>query len=167
MSLGLLDGLDELVGIGAHGALGDVHVVVGHHQHTKVFLLGLLAAGLELGNSAHRRGLGGLSAGVGVDLGVHQQDVDVLAHGEHVIQTAVADVVRPAVAAVHPHGLLGQILSALEDLVHQLLLLGGELAALQQLHQLLGSGRGRIQIVVSLQPLGDGGLDGLVLGQSV
>ena len=102
-----------LIGIGAHGALGHIDVIVGHHQHAKVFLLGLLAAGLELGNSTHRRGLGGLAAGVGVDLGVHQQDIHVLAHGEHVIQTAVADIVGPAVTAVHPHGLLGEIFLAL------------------------------------------------------
>ena len=113
VGLSLLDGLDQLIGIGAHGALGHIDVIVGHHQHAKVFLLGLLAAGLELGNSTHRRGLGGLAAGVGVDLGVHQQDIHVLAHGEHVIQTAVADIVGPAVAAVHPHGLLGEIFLAL------------------------------------------------------
>ena len=167
MSLGLLDGRDELVGIGTHGALCHIHIVVGHHQHTKVFLLGLLAAGLELGHGAHGSGLGGLSAGVGIHLGVHQQDVDVLAHGEHMVQTAVADVVGPAVAAVHPHGLLGHILLALEDLVHDGLLLGRELAILQQRHQRLGSGSGGVQILVGLQPLGNGGLDGLILGQRI
>ena len=167
MCLRLLDRLDELVGVGTHGALRHVHVVVGHHQHTKVFLLGLFAAGLELRHRADGRGLGGLSAGVGVHLGIHQQHVHILAHGEHVIQTAVADVIRPAVAAVHPHGLFGHILLALEDLVHDGLLLGGELGALQQGYQRFGGGGGGVQILVGLQPLGDGRLNGGVLRQSV
>ena len=38
MGLGLLDGLDELVGIGAHGALGYVDVVVGHEHQAEIFL---------------------------------------------------------------------------------------------------------------------------------
>ncbi len=54
--------------------------------------------------------LGSLSAGVGVDLGVEDQDVDVLAGSQHVIQAAEADVVCPAVAAEDPDGLLGEVL---------------------------------------------------------
>ena len=35
---------------------------------------------------------------VGVHLGVHDEDLDVLARGKDVVKPAVADVVRPAVA---------------------------------------------------------------------
>jgi len=51
------------------------------------------------GDSAHRGGLGGLSAGIGVYLGIENQQVDILAGGDDVVQTAVTDVIGPAVAA--------------------------------------------------------------------
>ena len=52
-----------------------------------------------------RRRLGDLPTHVRVHLGVHDEDLDVLARGKDVVKPAVADVVRPAVAAKHPHGL--------------------------------------------------------------
>ena len=72
------------------------------------FLATRLAAGGELGDRAARRGFGHLAAGVGIDLGVEHQDVDVAAGGQHVIQAAVADVVGPAVAADDPDALFDQ-----------------------------------------------------------
>ena len=50
--------------------------------------------------------LGRLAAGVGVDLGVEHQHVDVASAGQHVVQAAEADVVGPAVAADDPDALL-------------------------------------------------------------
>ena len=75
----------------------------------RVFFLVDLAGGGKLRNLAEVRGLGGLAAGVGVDLGVEDEDVDVLAGGKHVVQAAEADVVGPAVAAEDPDGLLGEV----------------------------------------------------------
>ena len=167
MHLGLLQRLDELAGVGAHGALGDIDVVVVHQQHAEILLLRLLAARLELRHRADGRGLRGLAAGVGIDLGIDEEHIHVLAHGEHVIQTAVADVVRPAVAAVHPHGLLGEVLFALEDLLRDGLLLCSELRALERGDQLLRRGRGGVQIVIDREIAGDGRLDRLVLRQGV
>ena len=51
---------------------------------------------------------GRLAAGVGVDLGIEDQDVDVAAGGDHVVEAAEADVVGPAVAADDPDALLDQ-----------------------------------------------------------
>ena len=73
------------------------------------FLPDRLAGRRELGRRAERRRLRLLAAGVGVDLGVEHQDVDVAAAGEHVVEPAVADVVGPAVAADQPHALLHQV----------------------------------------------------------
>ncbi len=56
----------------------------------------------NLATAAAGRRLRRLAAGVGVDLGVEHQDVDVAARGEHVVQAAEADVVGPAVAADDP-----------------------------------------------------------------
>ena len=68
-----------------------------------------LAGSRELRDLADVGCLGSLSAGVGVDLGVKDEDVDVLAGGQHVVKAAEADVVGPAVAAEDPAGLLGEV----------------------------------------------------------
>ena len=67
-----------------------------------------LAAGSELRHRAQRGGLRHLAAGIGVHLGVEQQDVDVGLRRQHVVEPAVADVVAPAVATYNPHALLHQ-----------------------------------------------------------
>ncbi len=113
--LGLANGLERLGGIGTHGDLCDIHIAVAHGHQAEVLLLRDLAAGGELGDSRGSGGLGGLSAGVGVHLGIQHQHIDVLAGGQHMIQSAVADVIRPAVAAERPHGLLGQELFIIAD----------------------------------------------------
>ena len=88
--------------------LGDVDVPVGGGDLAEVLLARLLAARRVLRDGAARRGLRGLAAGVRVDLGVEHQHVDVLAGGEHVVETAEADVVGPAVPADEPHARLHQ-----------------------------------------------------------
>ena len=93
---------------GAHGDVGHVDVAVAHGHQGQVLLARGLAAGRELGDRAARRGFRHLAAGVGVDLGVEHQDVDVAAGGQHVVESAVADVVGPAVAAEDPDALLDQ-----------------------------------------------------------
>ena len=115
IGLRLPDGPEGLSRVRAHGHLSDVHVAVAHGHQAQVLFLGLLAARRELGDGRRGRGLGGLPAGVGVDLGVQHQDVDVLAGGENVVQPAVADVVGPAVAAEGPDGFLGQKFLVLPD----------------------------------------------------
>ena len=92
----------------AHGDARHVDAAVAHGHHGQVFLGRRLAAGRELGHRAARRGFRHLAAGVGVDLGIQHQDVDVAAGRQHVVQSAVADVVSPAVAADDPDALLDQ-----------------------------------------------------------
>ena len=77
-------------------------------------------------------GLGGLSAGVGVHLGVDDDDVahfnafiqrcsqpsaDILAAGQHVVETAEADIIAPTVAAEDPLALLDEAVTELEELL--------------------------------------------------
>src|SRR6185295_2973904 len=68
-----------------------------------------LAGGRELCDSATRRCLRGLAAGVGVNLGIEDEDVDVATGREDLIDAAEADVVRPAVAADDPDALPDQV----------------------------------------------------------
>ncbi len=93
----------------AEGDPRDVDVAVHVRQQAEVLLADRLARGGELGGRAERRRLRRLAAGVRVHLGVDDQDVDVAPVRQHVIEAAVADVVRPAVAADEPHALLHEV----------------------------------------------------------
>ena len=120
VGLGLTDGGQSLVGVGAHGDLSHIDIAVAHGDLSQALLGSGLTGSGELGHSAEVGGLGSLTAGVGVDLGIEDHDVHVLAGSQNVVQTAEADVVSPAVAAEDPDGLLGQELLALQDLAGQL-----------------------------------------------
>ena len=74
----------------------------------QVFLLHLFTSSSKLGNRTGRSRLGGLAAGVGVNLGIEDQDVNILAGSDNMIQAAEADVVSPAVAAEDPDGFLSE-----------------------------------------------------------
>ena len=169
IGLGLGHGLEHLGGI-AHGDLRHVDVAVGHGHHAQVLLLGPLAGGRELRDGGVRGGLGGLSAGVGVDLGVEDQHVHVLALGQHVIQSAVADVIGPAVAAEDPEGLLGQQVGVLKDgLAERIGVAAAVLAAFDAGQDLLAGDLGALGVVLVLEPLLGGLLElgpvGALLGQ--
>ena len=170
VGLGLGHGLDQLVHVRAHGDLRHVHIAVGHGHQAQILLAGALAGGRELGHGAGRRGLGSLSAGVGVDLGIEHEHVDVLALGQHMVQSAVADVVGPAVAAEDPDGLLGQQVGVSDNSLGQLArvavailaLVGsaGQIDAVLAGRQQLGAGfLGTFSIVHLLQPLSARSLD--------
>ena len=76
-----------------------------------------LAARGKLGHGAARGGFGGLAAGVGVDFGIQHQDVDVPAGGQDMVQTAVTDIVGPAVAADDPDRSSDQIVGEAQQVV--------------------------------------------------
>ena len=48
--------------------------------------------------------------GVGIDLGIEHQDVDVFAGSKDMVEVPVADIVGPAVAAEDPDRSLDQVL---------------------------------------------------------
>mmetsp|Transcript_7487 Transcript_7487/g.20229 ORF Transcript_7487/g.20229 Transcript_7487/m.20229 type:complete len:1155 (+) Transcript_7487:2178-5642(+) len=102
VGLGLLEGLHRLVDVRRKRNGGHVGVLVHHGDRAQVLLLPSVAASCHLLRDALGGGLGELEAGVGVALGVKNQDVDVLARGQHVVQAAEADVVGPTVAADDP-----------------------------------------------------------------
>ena len=114
--LGLVEGLDRSGGIGTHRDVGDVDVLVLHLHETEI-LLGLdLAGSRELGDRAGRRSLGSLTARVGVDFGVHDENLDVLAGGENMVETTVTDIVGPAVTAEDPDGLADEVVGDRKEL---------------------------------------------------
>ena len=106
VSFGFFQSFYKLRFIRAHRALRHVYVAVRAGYHAEVLLLHSLAAGSEFRNRRDRSGLRSLSAGVGINFGIQHKHVYVLARSKHVIESAVADVVRPAVAADNPEGFL-------------------------------------------------------------
>ena len=163
-----LEGLERLVAVGTHGDGRDVDVAVAHHHQAQVLLAHAHAGVGELGDSADRGGLGGLTAGIGVDLGVHDQNVHVLAAGEDVVQATVADVVGPAVTTEDPDGLVDEVVGEFEDLVEAALgavaNVAGESCFEERLHGTLGGdGVGTLAV-----PQAHAGLDrGLQVGVEI
>ena len=117
VGLGLLDDVEVLGLAGAHSYLGDIDVAVALGDHTEVFLADFLTGGGELGDSAGGGSLRRLSAGVGVHLGVHDDDVHILAAGQDVVETAESDVIAPTVTAEDPLALLDEAVTELEELL--------------------------------------------------
>ena len=72
------ESLDELVLVRSHCNLSNVNVAVAHSHHAEILLLDVLTACSELGNSTLRCGLGSLSACVGVNLCIENENVDIL-----------------------------------------------------------------------------------------
>ncbi len=121
---------------------------VGHGDQPQVLLADLLAGGGKLGDRPDRGGLGGLSAGVGVDLGVQNQDIDVAAAGQNMVQPAVADVIGPTVSTEDPDALVEDEVGQSLDPLQQRLDLAGR--------ALDGCGQGGLDRVGSRLGLGIG-----------
>ena len=148
VSLGLADCLEALCVIGTHSHLGNIDVTVGGGNQTQVFLADALAGSSKLGDSADGCSLRGLTAGVAIDLGVNDQDVDVLARCDDVVQTAEADVVACAVATDDPLRTLDQILAQALDLE-----VGGVVAVLDGLENLVAELTAAGTVVAVVHPL--------------
>jgi len=111
ITLSFLDGIDGLCIFGAKGHLCHIDVAIAHGDQSQILLADGLTAGGEFGNRTDGRGLGGLSTSVGVNLGVQHQHVDVLAGSQHVVQTAITDVIGPTVTTDNPDAFVDQIVS--------------------------------------------------------
>ena len=114
--LGFHDGLQRLRIFGAHRDLGDIDMAIRHRHEAQVFL----RAGFS-GRCEFRGGGGGcrlrlLPAGVRVHLGVEHEHVHVGPARQHVIEAAIADVVRPPVAADNPDAFLHQVVGEPQQL---------------------------------------------------
>ncbi len=96
------DSVEELLFVRTHSALSNVNVAIAHSHHAEVLLLNSLTARSEFSNRTRRSGLTSLSACVGVNFGVYDENVDVFALSENVVESAIADIVSPAVAADNP-----------------------------------------------------------------
>ena len=113
----LSDSLNSLSVISTHGDLSYVYIAVRHCDACKIFLLGLFTASCELSYSTSLGSLGGLTAGVGVNLGIEYHNVDVLTGSKDMVYAAEADIVSPSVTTEYPLGLLSQIVLVCYDVL--------------------------------------------------
>ncbi len=131
--------VEELLFVAAHRHLCDVHITVAHRHHAEVLLFDPLAGGGELRNRTGRGRLGSLAARVGINFGIEYEHIDVFAGGENVIQSAVTDIVSPAVAAEDPDGFLDEAVFRLIDLfAERIAVAAAVFAAFQRLDKFIG-----------------------------
>src|SRR4051794_9190194 len=116
VGLRLEESFKSVLVLGTHGYAGHVDVPVSHGHETEILLRPRLPAGCKLRNSGARGSFGGLSASIRIHLGIEHQQVHVSAAGQDVIETAIADVIRPAVAAYDPDTLLNEHVGDREQL---------------------------------------------------
>ena len=109
ISLRLAECLQRLLRIGAHRHLRHIDVAIGNRLQCQVLARHALAGGGEFRDRAERRRLRCLTAGVGIDLGVEHQNIDVALARQHVVEPAIADVIGPAVAADDPDAAAHQV----------------------------------------------------------
>ena len=96
------DSFEELVLVSAHSYLSYIDVTVGNSHHAEVLLLGAFAGSSELCDSCSRGSFRGLTAGVGVNFRIENEDVDVVVRSEDMVNTAVTDIVGPTVTTDDP-----------------------------------------------------------------
>ena len=88
--------------VGTHCHLGYIDVAISCLHQTEVFLRDSLTSCCKLCDSADRSRLRRLTTSVGVNLGVEYEDVHIFARSEHVVKTAVTDVIRCTVTTDDP-----------------------------------------------------------------
>ena len=102
VSFRLTDRIQGLILIGTHGDLCHIDVTIAHGDGSQILLLDVLTACSKLCHRADRCCLGSLTARIGINLGVDAEDIDILAGSKHMIHTAKADIVAPAVTTDNP-----------------------------------------------------------------
>ena len=102
VSLGFAQSLQRLSLVSTHSNLGNINITVSRSHQAEVLLADTLAGSGKLGDGAERSSLGRLATGVGVNFGIEDEDIDVLAGSDNVVETAVTDVVRSTVATDNP-----------------------------------------------------------------
>ena len=113
--LSLCDCFDCLIVISAHSDLCYVYIAIAHCDACHIFLLGLFTTCCELCYCTSRSSFGGLSACVGVNLGIEHHYVDIFSAGKYVVYAAESDIVSPSVATEDPLGFLSEEVFVLND----------------------------------------------------
>ena len=106
---GLLHCPNGLFWIRPEGDLTDINMAVIDSDEPQILLRNELSAGRELCRRSAWGRLRFLAARIRIDFRVHDQNIDVAVVGQHVIETAEANVVGPAIAANDPDNAVQQM----------------------------------------------------------
>src|SRR6266568_4960344 len=99
VSLGFKECFKCVLVFGSHGHARYIDIAITHGHQPEIFLRRRLSSRATFGYGGPRRGLGRLSSSIGVNLGVEHQQVHVAPTGQHMIESAVTNVVCPTIAA--------------------------------------------------------------------
>src|SRR4030042_5749583 len=102
VTFGLYKGFYGLVWICAYGDLCDVDIALYHSQEAEVFFRSGFSRRGKLCHGRSRRCLRHLSACIGVDLRIQNEQVDVDSTCQDVVQTSVPNIVSPSVTSKTP-----------------------------------------------------------------
>ena len=111
ITFGIEESLQRMRILGAISHLGNEDVFVIHRNPRQIFFTIRLAAGSKFSDCAARRRLGILAAGIGINLSIEHQNIDVFASRQHMVKATETNVVSPAVTANDPHDAPVQIFS--------------------------------------------------------
>ena len=156
ISLCFGNSLQSLVLVGAHSNLCNIYIAIAHSHHAKVLLLGLFAAGSKFSDCRSRSRFGGLTAGVGIYLGIEYHNIDILAGCQYMVQTAVADIISPAVTAEDPVAAFNEELLLV---IQSSAFIAVVFVFFQYSSQRFGTLTGAFAVVDMLQPIGQRSLE--------
>ena len=108
-------GTHRLGVVRAHGYPCHVHITVANGLHGQIFFRRGLAGKSKFGYTTQRCCLGHLTAGIGVHFSIQHQQVHIPTRRQHMVQTTVTDIVRPAITTNNPHAFAHQIIRQAEQ----------------------------------------------------
>ena len=115
ISFSFCESFHELVLISTHSYLSYIYIAVGNSHHAKVFLLRAFTSSSELSDSSCRCSFRRLSACVGVNFCIEYENVYVVVSSENMVNTAVTDIVGPAVTTDDPLRTFNEELFLIEE----------------------------------------------------
>ena len=85
-----------------------VDVAVGHSDSAEILLALGVTSSREVSDGTTLCSLRALAASVGVNFSIHNEDIDIVARSDNVIEATIADIVSPAITTDDPDSLLGE-----------------------------------------------------------
>ena len=96
-------GIQCLLIAGTHGNFGYIDIPISHCDHSEVFFRNGFALGCEASDRCARCRFGCLPTRVGINFGIQNQEVYISSTCQDMIQTAVANIIRPAIPSHDPY----------------------------------------------------------------
>ena len=149
----LTDCFQGLSLVGTHSDLSYVNITVSSSNQTKVFLANTLTGSSKLGDGAERSCFRSLATGVGVNLRIKYEDVDIFAGCDDVVETSVTDIVRSTVTTDNPLAALDEVILELGNGLAEFTFI---LGSFYHRNNLGSSSLALVGIILTVEPLLEG-----------